>query len=58
MVAKPKKRGESSVVVYMRVKPEEHARLMKIVKERGWPHTIASVTAEIFSRGLAAEPSA
>jgi len=37
------------------VKPEEYKQIVKIVAKRGLPHTIASVSAEMISRGLAEE---
>lgn len=46
------------VVTYVRVKPEEHARITEIAEKRGYPHTIASVAAEMISRGLKDEASA
>lgn len=54
---KKAKRG-SSIVMYVRVRPEEHARVVKLVEQRGYPHTIASVAAEMISRGLASEAPA
>jgi hypothetical protein len=55
-VAKAKKRRrDARVVMYVRVRPEEHALVVKIVRRRGYPHTIASVAAEMFSRGLKEE---
>lgn len=54
--AKKAKRG-SSIVMYVRVRPEEHDRVVKLVEQRGYPHTIASVAAEMISRGLASEPT-
>jgi len=55
-MAKAKKRKrDPRIVMYMRVRPEEHARVVKIARRRGLPHTIASVAAEMFARGLASE---
>jgi hypothetical protein len=45
-------------VMYVRVKPEEHALITQIAKKRGYPHTIASVAAKIIARGLSAEARA
>lgn len=56
-MARPKRvkvKRDNRVVTYVRVKPEEHAQIVKIVAKRGLPHTIASVSAEMISRGLAA----
>lgn len=38
--------------IYVRVRPEEHTKIVQIAKKRGWPHTIASVATEMISRGL------
>ena len=55
-MATPKKpKRDSRIVMYIRVKPEERAQAAKIAAQRGYPHTIASVSAEMFSRGLASE---
>lgn len=53
--AKKAKRRSPHVVMYVRVKPEEHAQIAKIAEERGYPHTLASVVAEMISRGLQTE---
>lgn len=53
--AKKPKRGDDRVVTYVRVKPEEHELIVQIVEKRGYPHTIASVAAEMISRGLKEE---
>ena len=53
-MARSKKR-DNRVVTYVRVKPEEYKQIVKIVAKRGLPHTIASVSAEMISRGLAEE---
>jgi hypothetical protein len=52
---KKTKRGDERVTTYVRVKSEEHALIVQIAEKRGWPHTIASVAAEMISRGLKAE---
>ena len=44
--------------MYIRVKPEEHARIAKIAKQSGYPATLASVAAEMISRGLASKVAA
>jgi Fe-S cluster assembly scaffold protein SufB len=49
------KRNDRRVVTYVRVTPEEHERIAVIAEERGYPHTISSVAAEMISRGLASE---
>jgi molybdenum cofactor biosynthesis enzyme len=59
MTKAKKTKRDNRIVMYLRVKPEEHKKIAKIAKERGYPHTIASVAAEMFARGLAvAAPSA
>lgn len=55
--ARRAKRGDNRVVTYVRVKPEEHALITQIAEKRGYPHTIASVAAEMISRGLKGEAS-
>lgn len=45
---------DNRIVAYIRLRPEEHARIAKIVKARGYPHTFTSVAAEMISRGLTA----
>jgi hypothetical protein len=52
-VTRTQKKSTKAVVMYVRVLPKEHARITKIVRKRGYPHTIASVAAEMISRGLA-----
>jgi hypothetical protein len=56
--ARKAKRGGGTIVTYMRLKSEAHAQIVQIAKERGWPHSIASVTAEMISRGLKTLPKA
>lgn len=55
MSKKAKQRRDERVVTYVRVKPEEHALIVQIAETRGYPHTIASVAAEMISRGLKVE---
>jgi hypothetical protein len=55
MVKAKKPKHRARVVMYVRVSPEERARVVKIARRRGWPHTIASVAAEMLSCGLASE---
>jgi hypothetical protein len=52
---KKAKRNDQRVVTYVRVTPEEHALIAEIAQKRGYPHTIASVAAEMIARGLASE---
>ncbi len=47
-----KSKRDDRIVAYIRIKPEEHAQIAEIVKKRGYPHTFASVAAEMISRGL------
>ena len=46
------KRGCARVVMYVRVKREEHELIMQIADKRGYPHTISSVVAEMIARCL------
>lgn len=52
-----KAKHDARIVIYLRVRPTERARIAKIAEKRGHPHTIASVAAEMISRGLEAEAS-
>lgn len=53
MPKKPKR--ENRIVSYIRLHAKEHARISKIARKRGHPHTFASVAAEMISKGLATE---
>jgi hypothetical protein len=53
-----KTKRDNRIVTYVRVQPEEHARITQIAEERGLPHTIASVAAEMITRGLKTEATA
>jgi len=50
MPSKPKKR-DNRIVAYVRMQPEDHAQITKIAQDRGYPHTFASVVAEVISSG-------
>ena len=50
-----KTKRDNRIVAYIRLKPEEHARITKIAEKRGYPHTFASVAGEMITRGLATE---
>ncbi len=50
-----KAKRDNRVVMYVRVKPEEHALIAEIASQRGYPHTIASVASEMFSKILKME---
>jgi hypothetical protein len=52
-VKKAAKRDRS--VMYVRVTPQDREQIEQIVQKRGYPHTMASVAAEMLSRGLASE---
>ena len=52
MTKAKKAKNDNRVVMYIRVKPEAYAEITKIAKDRGLPHTIASVAAEMVLRGL------
>lgn len=54
MTLRAKKPKDNRIVAYIRMKPEEHALITKIAKKRGYPHSFASVAAEMISRGLTA----
>jgi hypothetical protein len=56
MAKSKKSKRDDRVTIYVRVKPEVHARIAEIAEKRSHPHTIASVTAEIISKGLGIEP--
>jgi predicted DNA-binding protein len=47
-----KAKSDDRVVLYVRVPLEVRDRITKIASKRGYPHTIASVTSEIISKGL------
>lgn len=53
--AKKTTKRDDRIVLYIRVKPIERAKIAKIVEERGYPHTIASVAGEMLARGLESE---
>jgi hypothetical protein len=53
-MAKVKKaKRDDRIVLYLRVKSAERARIAEIAEKRGHPHTLASVAAEMIGRGLA-----
>jgi hypothetical protein len=55
-MAKMKKaKRDNRIVTYVRLRPEEHAWIAKLVADRGYPHTFASVTAELISKSITAE---
>ena len=60
LTVKKKKKTKSveRIVTYVRMRHEDFIRIAQIVKKRGLPHTIASVVAEMISRGLVAEAAA
>jgi len=47
-----KAKRDTLVTMYIRVKPEERARILEIAEVRGYPHTMSSVATEMISRGL------
>lgn len=55
MARSKKAKRDDRVVMYVRVKPAEHAQITKIAEKRGYPHTISSVLAEVIARGLETE---
>lgn len=57
MAPTPKKRRsgprrDGRFVMYVRVSGPDHQRIEQLVKERGYPHTLSSVAAEMITRGL------
>jgi predicted DNA-binding protein len=58
MARAKKAKRNTDVVTYFRMKSEVRERIAEIAAKRGWPHTIASVTAEMIEQGLAAEAKA
>jgi hypothetical protein len=58
MTRAKKAKRDDRVVTYVRITSGEHARIAKIAEVRGYPHTIASVAAEMISRGLKEETEA
>lgn len=52
MARAKKARRSNDVVTYFRMTSEMRARIAEIAAKRGWPHTIASVTAEALSHGV------
>ena len=53
-MVKAKKGKHAHLVTYVRLTPQARAQISKIVEERGYPHTIASIAAEMITKGLAA----
>lgn len=51
-MARTKKKRDDRIVTYVRLHPEQHRQVVQIAQERGYPHTIASVTTEMVARGL------
>lgn len=53
-MAKPKKaKRDGRIVMYVRLPPQEYAQIAAIVKQRGYPHTLTSVSTELILRALA-----
>ena len=50
-----KSKHGNRVVAYIRLKAKEHAQISKIAQKRGYPHTFASVAAEMISKALKME---
>lgn len=56
-VRSPKRtKRDERVVAYIRMHAKEHAQISKIAAKRGYPHTFASVAAEMISKALKMEP--
>lgn len=47
-----KAKRDDRIVTYIRLSPKHHARVAQIAKKRGYPHTLASVMAELIARSL------
>jgi hypothetical protein len=47
-----KKTKRTTDTLYVRIPKETIAKLRARVAELGWPHTMASVTADVIERGL------
>ena len=54
-VTTKKSRRDSRIVAYIRMNAKEHAQISKIAQKRGYPHTFASVAAEMISKALKLE---
>lgn len=52
---KRKSKRADLITMYVRVKPEEHARIAQIAEQRGYPHNKSSVASEMLAKGLAGE---
>lgn len=46
---------DNRIVTYIRINAKEHAKISKIARKRGRPHTISSVAAEMISKALKME---
>lgn len=51
-MVRTKKKRDDRILTYVRLQPEIHQQVVRIVQERGYPHTIASVATEMVSLGL------
>lgn len=51
-MARTKKKRDDRILTYVRLHPEQHRQVVQLVEERGYPHTIASVTTEMVALGL------
>jgi hypothetical protein len=47
-----KKKRDDRILTYVRLHPAQHRQVVQIVEERGYPHSIASVTTEMVALGL------
>lgn len=52
--ARKKRTPDNMVVAYVRMKKDDHKDIAELAEARGYPHTLASVAAEMISRGLEA----
>ncbi len=47
-----KPRPRDTMILYVRIHKSALARLRAVVAERGYPHSMASVSGEVFVKGL------
>lgn len=51
--SQPSNAGRATEVLYTRLPRETYEKIVEIAAKRGWPHTTASVAAELIAKGLA-----
>jgi hypothetical protein len=45
---------KDTITLYVRIPKATASKLRKLAADRGWPHTLASVTTEAIEKGLQA----